>query len=226
MKIGVCSDLHLEFRNSIETAEILDLLNNTECDHLVLAGDVAQIDSDWFLKDLTKPYTFVTGNHDYYGGFLSSCKFETEEMVCATLWTNFWGGKGEGFKDIADSVFIGKDPNDPMAFITPQDLIDLNKEHVAFFQNSKKTIAISHFPPSLKSLLDKYAGSPLNPYFINNQDHLLKGKKLWICAHTHHKHSYIQHDCQVICNPLGYPGEIYSSIKDYRPIILETKDYA
>ncbi len=105
MRIQILSDLHLEF-------EYQDY-NFTECDVLILAGDIHTGTSgvEW-IKDKVKdlPVIYILGNHEYYNytypKLLLSCKklvegtnihvLENESTTiedvtfhCATLWTDF-----------------------------------------------------------------------------------------------------------------------------------------
>jgi predicted phosphodiesterase len=52
LKIGITSDLHLEFRNKKYAEEVLEVINNTPVDILLIAGDVHsdEIQYDKFLK--------------------------------------------------------------------------------------------------------------------------------------------------------------------------------
>jgi Icc-related predicted phosphoesterase len=88
---------------------------------------------------------------------------------------------------------------------------------------TKPKIVITHFPPSTKSIGPQYRDDPTNTYFVNNLDYLIEEIKpqLWVCGHVHHKHSYYIGDTLVVCNPLGYKGELHNKAVGYVPTIVE-----
>ncbi len=78
----------------------------------------------------------------------------------------------------------------------------------------KCDILVNHIsqvlPPN--EVIDKrYINSSYNNfYYVDNFDVVKKsGCKYYIYGHTHTKQSWKQDGIQMICNPLGYPGETY-----------------
>ena len=76
-----------------------------------------------------------------------------------------------------------------------------------------KTVAITHFAPTLKSADPRYGLVPGTAGFCNTLDHLLPQAHLWLHGHLHAPSDYIvrgtQSDgrtwqCRVMANPLGY----------------------
>lgn len=76
-----------------------------------------------------------------------------------------------------------------------------------------KTVAVTHFAPSLRSADPRYGLVPGTAGFCNALDHLLPRASLWLHGHLHAPSNYtVQgvHDdgrpwqCQVVANPLGY----------------------
>lgn len=219
MKYGIASDLHLEFWRK-HWDRIFGLLNDADCDVILNAGDwLATADYknlEDSLTNIKKPMIFVKGNHDYYGHPLDSMFFEKDEWVAASLWTNFWNNPLNELvcqSQIADFGQIFE--------CTPSAMSNLNAQHANFINNSKKQLVMTHFPPTIQSLHPRFHASNLNSYFVNNQDFLLQGRKLWVHGHTHTDFDYIHEPsgCRVICNPLGYPFE--RNVKDYKVVIVE-----
>lgn len=75
-----------------------------------------------------------------------------------------------------------------------------------------KTIVLTHWSPTHKLTLPKFAGSPNNPYFCNDVEHLMHTYDIdtWIYGHTHGK-VFIDYNederfngTRMINNPRGY----------------------
>lgn len=70
MKIGVCSDLHLEHGR---VNPLFEEIVNTECDVIVLAGDISSYKDvrndilDIHTASGNRPIVMVAGNHEFYG---------------------------------------------------------------------------------------------------------------------------------------------------------------
>lgn len=195
-------------------------MNESNCDHLLIAGDLytSTEKRNLFLSELKKPYTFVCGNHDYYGESVSSDFAEEELLVKASLWTNFWGVPDFGLlcaRSINDFRFISVDGK---RYILPSDMWKMYEEHLAFIQKSDRKVVMTHWPMSMHSLADQWKGEMTNPYFVNDihDDEIKKmGKKLLVHGHVHTPFDYMIGDTRVICNPLGYPDEVYKHISEY-----------
>jgi predicted phosphodiesterase len=64
MKVGIVSDLHLEFG-------YLHLYNTNDIDVLILAGDICHIENSYidFFEEISGEFPlilYVLGNHEYY----------------------------------------------------------------------------------------------------------------------------------------------------------------
>ena len=55
----------------------------------------------------------------------------------------------------------------------------------------------------------KFEGGSLNPYYFNDEEHLVRGvgAKLWVSGHTHEPHDYCVGRTRCVGNPAGYPDE-------------------
>jgi predicted phosphodiesterase len=84
-----------------------------------------------------------------------------------------------------------------------------------------RTVAITHFAPSLRSADPRYGSQPGTASFCNADDELLPAADLWIHGHLHCRHDYLvshaQGETRVVCNArghghrgetLGYDGQL------------------
>ena len=208
MKLGIISDIHLEFRSDYFRDSVIDEINScSEVDFVIIAGD---IDADQerrqtFLNQLSVPFKYVLGNHDHYGNHLTSHRFDENGIVGATLWTNF--GNDQFIKNMS-----GKRINDfrHIKGFTADVCESLFYDEFKFLMQSQSEIVVSHFPPSMRSVTEQYRGDLLNPYFCNDLDDFImnSNKKLWIHGHVHSNHDYTIGDCRVVSNVVGYPNEL------------------
>lgn len=84
-------------------------------------------------------------------------------------------------------------------------------------QQSKPAIAITHFPPSPRSLSPERNGS-LRGYFANDLGDMLCDAAVWCHGHVHDDFAYtLPCDSRVYCNPRGYPFE---HRRDYAPLVF------
>ncbi len=67
-----------------------------------------------------------------------------------------------------------------------------------------KTVAITHFAPSLKSHDPRYGITPGTAGFCNSLDALVPEADLWLHGHLHCPSDYRVGKCRVVANPLGY----------------------
>jgi Calcineurin-like phosphoesterase len=67
-----------------------------------------------------------------------------------------------------------------------------------------KTIAVTHFAPSLKSADPRYGNTPGTAGFCNKLDDLFAHADLWLHGHLHAPSDYQAGRCRVVANPMGY----------------------
>lgn len=67
-----------------------------------------------------------------------------------------------------------------------------------------KTVAVTHFAPSLRSADPRYGMSPGTAGFCNALDDLLPLADLWLHGHLHAPSDYTVGRCRVVANPRGY----------------------
>lgn len=92
-----------------------------------------------------------------------------------------------------------------------------------------KTVAVTHYAPSLRSADPRYGLTPGTAGFCNSLDELLPFADLWLHGHLHCAHDYVvespsgprdelPHRCRVVANPLGYASK--GEQEDYRPDLV------
>lgn len=84
-------------------------------------------------------------------------------------------------------------------------LIHEHRQALDFLENYRHrpdVFVITHFPPCVVMIQDKYKDSPFNPYFINNLD--MTGFRHWACGHVHYTDRRVQDGCQLYINASGY----------------------
>jgi predicted phosphodiesterase len=67
-----------------------------------------------------------------------------------------------------------------------------------------KTVAVTHFAPSLISADPRYGLSPGTAGFCNALDELFPLVDVWLHGHLHCANDYTVQGCRVVANPLGY----------------------
>lgn len=80
-----------------------------------------------------------------------------------------------------------------------------------------KTVVVSHFCPSMKSVHPKYQNSNITPFFTSNCEHLMGFSDLWFHGHTHSSFDYVIEGTRVVCNPLGYGVE---NLENFNPNLI------
>ena len=78
------------------------------------------------------------------------------------------------------------------------------------------TVAVTHHPPSARSLKHGRAMEPLDACDANPWDDLVEasGARFWFHGHTHHKTHYRIGATDVVTNPRGYPGQTLGHAQD------------
>lgn len=71
---------------------------------------------------------------------------------------------------------------------------------------------ISHHAPCTLSIADRYLGERImNGFYVSDlSDLILDNPRIiqWHHGHLHNKSDYMLGSCRIICNPIGYPGEV------------------
>jgi len=85
-----------------------------------------------------------------------------------------------------------------------------------------RTVAVTHFAPSLRSADPRYGLTPGTAGFCNALDELLPMADLWLHGHLHCAHDYREGRCRVVANPLGYAGK--GEQEAFQPAFVITVD--
>jgi len=209
MKICVLSDLHLEFGEYVEKIP--------PCDVLVLAGDTvsANMEKDIFevfpaLTESYRPNISIAGNHEGYNGKVSDLDREylnnyveyidNVRFICSTGWsrptTRSWFGMNDQYIKGLTLPLVEAYSEEDWEFIARA----LNEPF------DGKTVVVTHYLPTSRSIHPDYENSSLNPSFCAYEDRLIEKYQpaLWIHGHTHHSFDYMYGETRVVCNPRGY----------------------
>jgi len=239
MKIGIISDVHLEFWAGELRRQIAQKLASTPCDTLVVAGDLTTVQHlKTSIEDLIRPYRYtiyVVGNHEFYGANNTNdvykilkeleeqhdtfywlhnnvCEIEDRIFAGSPLWFHY-----DESKDQADSVYLNDFYQIPnfVPFVQSENALAQK-----FLKEVKADVVITHHLPSQKYVSPKYKDNKLNKFFVcpvldNGVQH---PPPIWIHGHTHDKVDVMYGNTRVVANPMGYPKEIDP---DYQPLIIE-----
>ena len=231
MKIQIVSDLHFEFYRDggKSVADLLAPLSKPyPADALVVAGDLASsktlLGALHLLAERVPTLVYVPGNHDFYGASpddLVKIRGRAEREIPNLRWLE------EGSTYLGDVRILGTPlwfRQDPMAAVHRGGLADFsairdfepwvyekNRRAVRFLEDNLREgdVVVTHHLPSRKSVVDRYAGSPLNAFFVYDVEALIRDRQpaLWVHGHTHDSCDYAIGETRVVCNPLGYPNE-------------------
>ena len=198
-----------------------------------------------------KPVIYVFGNHEFYGVDYQLERqklkalaepgvfvLDRDEVVIdgvrflgCTLWTDFalFGTPEHSMQEaeqaLADFVYIRMGQR----LMTASDQLVQHQTDVAWLEEKlqlphAKTVVVTHHAPSRQSVADEYADDSCTPAFVSDLARLMgPGVSLWCHGHTHNAFNYVENGTQVVCNPLGYPGERgYAWDKSsYRDIVID-----
>ena len=186
----------------------------------------------------------IPGNHEFYRGEVSQVLFGMEDFVASfsniyfldnaavevdgvkifgsTLWTNLSNPTSaiKAFQSMNDFRLIKRNTHRLM----PDDVVEFHKDamnemtdFLSTTSEDDKVVILSHHAPSFKSISGRYVGSSLNDAYATNLENLILDHpqiKAWCHGHVHNYHRYTIGNCQVVCNPRGYPPG-YDEAEDY-----------
>ncbi len=81
-----------------------------------------------------------------------------------------------------------------------------------------RTVAVTHYAPSLMSADPRYGLTPGTAGFCNALDDLLPLADVWMHGHLHCPNDYVEHGCRVVANPLGYVSK--GEQEGFRPALV------
>lgn len=238
MKLQIMSDIHVDHMRRYQWDELVSTMKSESVgvDALVMAGDFMSLSEPQHfsqaigvLLDMYKNVIMVPGNHEYYGTNPSDADTTIDDImtkhtrlvvlrnssVTHCSGQRFWGGTA-WFHDLPTNRHHRHNLNDfnlikglePWLYHQAQEFRRLFRQHV-----DRDTIVVSHHLPSIRSCNAQYAAMGMdstNAFFVNDMEDLIQEyrPKLWIHGHTHSPCDWCLGDTHVLCNPVGYPGEL------------------
>lgn len=224
MRLGILSDLHLEFMGD-DWRSFVDRLP-VACDTLVVAGDLTSS----FGPSLHEVYralcdrfgrvVAVLGNHEYYGSDPGSVHQETSHAVevCGgrLTWLHRSVATIDSARFVGCSLWFPRSPGAPtwtlndfsqIAEFSPW-VYEENAVSTDWLRDTVRPgdVVVTHHLPSHRSVHPKYAGNAMNAFFVCDVESLIRARKpmLWIHGHTHESCDYAIASTRVMCNPYGF----------------------
>jgi Icc-related predicted phosphoesterase len=107
--------------------------------------------------------------------------------------------------------------------VTAWEILERHKESRKFIDQELsvgfqgRTVVVTHHAPLMQSFDPVFFGHVTNAAFASDLSNLVVQRRpsLWIHGHIHKFRDYMADQTRVICNPLGYRGETYTS--GFRP---------
>jgi predicted phosphodiesterase len=236
MRLGVVSDLHLEFRENKELSAwqiLADKINNLDVDLVVNAGDIHPSPAMRFkfAQAIRHPYQEVLGNHDFYHQqTIQDSKFcfsiKGVKIAGATLWTDFKQRHPHvmmGYNDhFTDGFQIKKAAS---SSTLADEVYQRHLNDVEFLRFQKPDIVVTHHGPSMQVVHPMFRnGGDSNHFFCSNLDMFIRDNdniKVWIFGHTHGDMDVFVGGTRIVSRQLGYPNENYKHTNQYQPLVIE-----
>ena len=248
MKIQVCSDLHLEFKDNADWLKQNPLVPKGEI--LVIAGDTFHLERDYakldFINKVSEEFDnvyLIPGNHEYYGGFDVSTALEPSykeiktnvfmlnnqcieingvNFIFSTMWSKIQRNILEVLRGMADFRKIkyqGYDFN----INHFNEIHDVASEFITkSVQSSGKNVVITHHLPSLHCNIEEFKGSVLNDAFCVEKTNFILNSTIdyWIYGHSHRNiNDFEIGNTKLITNQFGYVGWNEHKTFNYEKII-------
>lgn len=254
MRLGVFSDLHLEFQDWTPARVAADVV--------VLAGDIhVGVDGlAWGRRSFPgSQIVYVPGNHEFYDGEMESVlqrlrdaarAHDVHLLDCdvvvidgvrflgATLWTDFalYGGDPQSIahamadskRAMADYRLIRRRRG---GLLQPGDTLEIHRTQAEWLARelatpfAGATVVVTHHLPHRRSVHPRYEGDLLNPGFASDLSALVRAPvSLWVHGHTHESMDYVVEGTRVVCNPRGYVP--WEPNRRFAPDLVVTVDAA
>jgi len=237
VKFQLMSDLHMEGNMPLR------VVNDHECDVLVLAGDICTPKSfptlTKFFDNVTSEYDvviYVLGNHElyrwetpndksHYEFFRVMLKHHKNLVILENETMNYKGLRIAGatlWTDFDDGYLVpvaAKVMNDYKWGLKVSTVYDWFQESYTFLKNCKADVVVTHHAPLEASVHKRFYGDMYNGLFHARLDDLVTELRphLWMHGHMHNCADYMHGATRVVCNPLGYGRENPSF--DYRKVL-------
>lgn len=224
MRVGIFSDLHLEFAPWKYTF-LKDVLYINAGDTDVYRDGEATESSliEASIEAAGSRYFEVLGNHDFYNSQFPYAEenqhyeeFGDIKIAGVTLWTPM--NPVDFFQYKYSMVDV-----DNIRGLTCDTYTAAHEADKRFLKAVKADIVVTHHSPSMKGCHPRWKGDACNHFFHNNLDNLVEElqPKLWVHGHSHDEADYMIGKTRVICHPRGYPDE--RNFKKYVPKYVDIK---
>lgn len=234
MRLGVVSDLHLEFSPLDVQCDDIDVL--------VLAGDThtRQGPIYMYVARLLERHpglhvVLTPGNHEHYGRDMaqtaaqlaalrsprchvllnSAARIGRVTFVGGTLWARIPPPDRAAVE--AALPDFGRIPDltcDAMEWEQDACLAAIRDAAEAAGRDAGPLVVVTHFPPTQRSVHPKYGPPtlPVNRYFSNDLEAEVDAVSpaLWVHGHTHTSLDYTVGGTRVVCNPRGYARDAHT----------------
>lgn len=235
IKIGLVSDLHLEFWNDTKSWDLLIAkINEAKCDVVLNAGDIHPRPEarEYFHSRIQVPYAYILGNHDFYGRqHLQVSHFVVHKnglkIIGCTLWTDFKKHDSWVMLQFPNALADGTQilPNETGYQTLAEEIYELHNDDLQWIEDEKPDVVVTHHAPSMHSVHPMfYRTGDMNFYFVSELDQFILDHpniKLWMHGHTHNPVDYKIGETRVVANQLAYPSERFNNVNDYEVNILE-----
>ncbi len=218
----VVSDLHFEFHADGGRSFVADLRDDV--DVVLLAGDLTDSSGltdalDVVARRFRCPVVYVHGNHELYGS-------NRDAVVAATAraakehanlsWLDKTVAVVAGRRILGAPLWFRETPGAPTWAMNDFAQIDgfaswvyeENARALRFFERELREgdVVVTHHLPAEASVHARFAGSPLNAFFVCDVRPLIEERRpaLWVHGHSHESSDYVIGPTRVVCNPFGY----------------------
>ena len=108
--------------------------------------------------------------------------------------------------------------------MNPDDTLGFHKESKKYLEEKLKlyrndnVFIVTHMAPYYQSNSPRFRGESTNSAFCSDLDDWILEHpqiKYWVHGHLHSYSNYTIGNCNIICNPVGYPGEITNFHEDF-----------
>jgi predicted phosphodiesterase len=250
MKLQLISDLHTEFWDN--PGKLYARIQiEPDLDFLVIAGDlvVPSRQPGAHVKEAFEHYAklarhiiYVDGNHEYYGGSFESVETTLRAIMPSNFhWLSNHDETIDGVHFFGGTMWFAN--VDGLNHYYKQYMNDFklieDLESVAYDRNQifsalgelvirPETIVVTHHLPHMNSVPERFKREPTNRFFVSDQTGLIgrRQPRLWMHGHTHEPCDYKLGETRVLCNPYGYPSDLYkdwgsSELKTYPVVVVE-----
>jgi predicted phosphodiesterase len=243
MRIQVLSDLHIEV-HADRGDSFVRSLDPTGVDVLVLAGDIAageiipEVLTRFCRRYENAKVLYVHGNHEFFGSNRDRVVqwTRTAEVENVNLtWLDNSLTEIDGQRFLGTPLWFSSNPETQRLKGNIGDFEHIRgyeawvyeeNAHALRFLNQELQegdVVITHHLPHDRSIAPQFRGSPINVFFLCDQQDLITNRKpaLWVHGHTHSSMNYHVGPTQIVCNPFGYvPNELNPAFDEHTKIDL------